>query len=109
MRNRKFKTYHGPLVIYEKSIRFLRNIHSIQFCHINSLNLLKLAPGGHVGRFVIWTQSSFLKLDSLFPYLEPQNEKNKSNHLNVLNLDSIINSSDFQKNIRPASKSLKKF
>jgi len=109
MRNRKFKTYHGPLVIYEKSIRFLRNIPSIQFCHISSINLLKLAPGGHVGRFVIWTQSSFLKLESLFPYLEPQTEKNKSNHLNVLNLDSIINSSGLQENIRQESKSLKHF
>jgi len=25
-----------------------------------------LAPGGHVGRFIIWTQSAFQKLDSLY-------------------------------------------
>merc|ERR1712048_770794 len=29
-------------------------------------NLLKLAPGGHVGRFCIWTESAFKKLDGLY-------------------------------------------
>lgn len=30
------------------------------------MNLLKLAPGGHVGRFVIWTESAFRRLNDLF-------------------------------------------
>ena len=34
--------------------------------NINKLNLLKLAPGGHVGRFVIWTKSAFEQLDALY-------------------------------------------
>lgn len=34
--------------------------------NINKINLLKLAPGGHVGRFVIWTKSAFEKLDALY-------------------------------------------
>lgn len=34
--------------------------------NINKVNLLKLAPGGHVGRFVIWTKSAFDKLDALY-------------------------------------------
>lgn len=34
--------------------------------NINKLNLLKLAPGGHVGRFVIWTKSAFDQLDALY-------------------------------------------
>jgi hypothetical protein len=29
---------------------------------VDALNLLKLAPGGHVGRFCIWTESAFKKL-----------------------------------------------
>ena len=29
---------------------------------VDVLNLLKLAPGGHVGRFCIWTESAFKKL-----------------------------------------------
>jgi hypothetical protein len=27
---------------------------------------LQLAPGGHVGRFIVWTKSAFEKLDSIF-------------------------------------------
>merc|ERR1712098_826840 len=30
------------------------------------LNLLKIAPGGHVGRFLIWTESAARRLDSLY-------------------------------------------
>jgi hypothetical protein len=30
--------------------------------NVDKLNLLKLAPGGHVGRFIIWTQSAFDRL-----------------------------------------------
>ena len=30
------------------------------------MNLLKLAPGGHLGRFCIWTESAFKKLDVLY-------------------------------------------
>lgn len=33
---------------------------------MNKLNLLRLAPGGHVGRFCIWTESAFRKLDDLY-------------------------------------------
>lgn len=28
--------------------------------------VLQLAPGGHVGRFIVWTKSAFEKLDSVF-------------------------------------------
>ena len=34
--------------------------------NVNKLNLLRLAPGGHVGRFCIWTESAFRKLDELY-------------------------------------------
>merc|ERR1712087_1013703 len=33
---------------------------------VDNLNLLKLAPGGHVGRFCIWTEGAFKKLDALY-------------------------------------------
>ncbi|KAJ8410027.1 hypothetical protein AAFF_G00210680 [Aldrovandia affinis] len=34
--------------------------------NVNKLNLLRLAPGGHVGRFCIWTEGAFSKLDELY-------------------------------------------
>merc|ERR1712000_427013 len=43
-----------------------RNIPGIETCSVDHLNLLKLAPGGHVGRFCIWTESAFKKLDTIF-------------------------------------------
>merc|ERR1711917_180616 len=33
---------------------------------VDRLNLLKVAPGGHVGRFCIRTQSAFSRLDSIY-------------------------------------------
>merc|ERR1712187_931226 len=44
----------------------LRNIPGVDTMEVDNLNLLKLAPGGHVGRFCIWTESAFKKLDGLY-------------------------------------------
>lgn len=34
--------------------------------NVAHLNLLKVAPGGHVGRFCIWTESAFRRLDDIY-------------------------------------------
>ena len=44
-------------------IKAFRNIPGITLLNRRKLNILKLAPGGHVGRFCIWTESAFWKLD----------------------------------------------
>jgi len=69
MRNRRRIMRKGPLVVYDKDQGLklaFRNIPGIETISVNKLNLLKLAPGGHVGRFTIWTESAFRKLDSLY-------------------------------------------
>ncbi|XP_033207900.1 60S ribosomal protein L4 [Belonocnema kinseyi] len=69
MRNRRRIQRRGPLIIYgqDQGIRkAFRNIPGVDLMNINKLNLLKLAPGGHVGRFVIWTKSAFDQLDALY-------------------------------------------
>ena len=38
-----------------------RNIPGVEVCHVERLNLLQLCPGGHLGRFVIWTKDAFEK------------------------------------------------
>ena len=38
----------------------------ITLINVAALNLLKIAPGGHVGRFCIWTESAFSQLDKLY-------------------------------------------
>jgi large subunit ribosomal protein L4e len=69
MRNRRYVQKRGPLVVYEKddgiTLAF-RNIPGVTLLPVDKLNLLKLAPGGHVGRFVIWTQSAFAALDTVY-------------------------------------------
>jgi len=68
-RNRRYKSKLGPVIIYNQDNgikRAFRNIPGIDFMQIDRLNLLKLAPGGHLGRFCIWTESAFSKLDSIY-------------------------------------------
>merc|ERR1712080_790603 len=58
-----------PLIIYDQDeglTKAFRNIPGVSVIQVDNLNLLKLAPGGHVGRFCIWTESAFTKLDSIF-------------------------------------------
>ncbi|KAF5304484.1 hypothetical protein FQA39_LY09680 [Lamprigera yunnana] len=69
MRNRRRIQRRGPLIVYNRDQglrRAFRNIPGVDMICIKRLNLIKLAPGGHVGRFVIWTQSAFEQLDKLF-------------------------------------------
>lgn len=69
MRNRRRIMRRGPLIIYNKDngiTRAFRNIPGITLLNVSKLNLLKVAPGGHVGRFCIWTKSAFGKLDKIF-------------------------------------------
>jgi len=68
-RNRRFVQRRGPLVIYSEDngiVKALRNIPGVDTCNVSRLNLLQLAPGGHLGRFCIWTAAAFEKLDSLY-------------------------------------------
>ena len=68
-RGRRFRMRRGPLVIYDQDngiVKAFRNIPGIELASVHSLNLLTLAPGGHLGRFCIWTESAFAQLDKIF-------------------------------------------
>jgi len=69
LRNRRYVQKLGPLVIYDQDqgvTKAFRNIPGVDVIQVDNLNLLKLAPGGHVGRFCIWTEAAFKKLDGLY-------------------------------------------
>jgi len=69
LRNRRTVQKLGPLVVYDQDqglTKAFRNIPGVDCIQVDNLNLLKLAPGGHVGRFCIWSESAFKKLDSLY-------------------------------------------
>jgi large subunit ribosomal protein L4e len=109
MRNRRYVQRRGPLVIYDKPgtiARAFRNIPGVELACVSRLNLLQLAPGGHVGRFCIWTQSAFEKLESLFGTYRRASSEKKGYHLPrspVTNSDlsRLINSDEIQSIIRP--------
>jgi len=68
----------GPVVIYDKDNgvkKAFRNIPGVSLLSVERLNLLRLAPGGHVGRFVIWTESAFKKLDALYGTWSKKSQK----------------------------------
>ena len=68
-RNRRYVQRKGPLVIYNEDngiTRAFRNLPGVELLNVDYLNLLLLAPGGHLGRFCIWTKSAFEKLDAIY-------------------------------------------
>ncbi|KAJ1567717.1 hypothetical protein HK405_005010 [Cladochytrium tenue] len=109
-RNRRHRQRRGPLVIYNEDsgiTQGFRNIPGVELIPVNALNLLLLAPGGHVGRFVIWTQAAFERLDALFGTATKVSELKVDYHLprSVVtnpNLARVINSEEIQAVVRSA-------
>eukprot|EP01083_Nonionella_stella_P148503 470174_1 len=69
MRNRRYTMRRGPLVVYDSAdgVQFAaRNVPGVELVQVERLNLLQLAPGGHMGRLIVWTEAAFKKLDTVF-------------------------------------------
>ncbi|XP_050380100.1 60S ribosomal protein L4-like [Argentina anserina] len=117
MRNRRYINRKGPLIVYSsegaKLVKAFRNIPGVDIINVERLNLLKLAPGGHLGRFVIWTESAFEKLDSIYGSFDKASEKKKGYVLpraKMVNADlaRIINSDEVQSVVKPIKKDVKR-
>jgi large subunit ribosomal protein L4e len=115
MRNRRFKKKKGPLIIYNQDNgiqRAFRNIPGIDFLQVDRLNLLKLAPGGHLGRFCIWTEGAFRKLDDIYGTWKKASTTKKHWNLpqpKMTNADftRLIKSESVKKAIRPRKQNVK--
>jgi len=83
MRNRRRVHRLGPLIVYSKDDglrRAFRNIPGVDTMSVHKMNLLKLAPGGHMGRLIVWTESAFKHLNDLFgTWNEPSKVKKDYN------------------------------
>jgi large subunit ribosomal protein L4e len=70
MRNSRYVLRKGPLVVYgdENNLikRTAKNLPGVDTINVHRLNLLHLAPGGHLGRFIIWTKDAFKALNNIF-------------------------------------------
>lgn len=86
--------------------RAFRNIKGVDVINVYRLGLKQLAPGGQVGRFVIWTQDAFRALDTIFGSYRKTGEQKHDYQLNrpcLSNADlaRIINSNEIQTAIKP--------
>lgn len=108
MRNRRRIMRQGPCVIYgaDNGIRrSFRNIPGVSLLNVEKLNLLSLAPGGHVGRFCIWTESAISKLDALYgTWTTPSTMKTNYNLpqpvLTNADLTKMLHSQEIQASLR---------
>lgn len=106
LRGRRHRQRRGPLVVYNPEVdgkdlvRGFRNIPGVETCSVHCLNLLQLAPGGHLGRFIIWTSSAFKSLDSI--YESKKGFQLPSSVVSQADLSRLINSSEIQGVLRPA-------
>merc|ERR1712194_284330 len=91
-----------------------RNIPGVETACVDRLNLLKLAPGGNFGRFIIWTEGAFEKINEIYGTQGSNAPLKKGYHLPRAQMDNadvsrIINSDEVQSVLRPKLEAPKKF
>jgi len=115
MRNRRYVQRRGPLVIYNEKgslVKAFRNIPGVDLCCVSRLNLLQLAPGGHLGRFVIWAKDAFEQLETI--YGSHRRASQKVGYvlprplITNADLSRVINSDEIQSVVRPRTEKPKK-
>jgi large subunit ribosomal protein L4e len=103
MRGRRHVHRRGPLIVYNNDdgvTKAFRNLPGVESCHVDRLNLLQLAPGGHVGRFVVWSKGAFERLDDVYGsvksesklkagYTLPRNKIANSDITSIINSDGV--------------------
>merc|ERR1711973_1023807 len=104
MRNRRYVMRRGPLVIYNEDHgikQAFRNLPGVELISVDRLNLLKLSPGSHLGRFCIWSEGAFAKLDAIYgtakkASTEKSNFKVPRAKITNADLPRLINSDEVQ-------------
>merc|ERR1712219_77762 len=116
LRNRRHVQKLGPLVVYDQDqglTKAFRNIPGVDLIQVDALNLLKLAPGGHVGRFCIWTEGAFKKLDGLYGTWRKGSESKKGWNLPMpkmanTDLSKLLKSEEIRKVLRAPNRKIVK-
>merc|ERR1711934_1200644 len=108
-RNTRYVMRKGPLVVFgdeSQAVKLAaRNLPGVDSCHVNRLNVLQLAPGGHLGRFVIFTKDAFNGLNSVFGSYKTGSTQKSGYALNrtvmsCADISRIINSDQVQSKLR---------
>lgn len=114
LRGRRHRQRRGPLVVYSPDedgtelVRAFRNIPGVETSSVFALNLLQLAPGGHLGRFIVWTSAAFAALDTIYGSTTTPSALKKdfllpSNLVSNADITRLINSSEVQAVVRPVT------
>ena len=109
MRNRRYTMRRGPLVIYQTNDgieQAFRNLPGVELCCVDRLNLLQLAPGGHMGRFCIWSQAAFDALDKIYG---EDGKRIPTAAMTNADLARLINSDEIQSVLNPAKPQAKQY
>merc|ERR1712086_608825 len=108
-RNSKYVMRKGPLIIHDEDgdalKRSARNLPGVDTCNVHRLNILQLAPGGHLGRFVIFTKDAFDELNSVWGTYSTASDEKKGYTLarpmmTCSDLSRIINSDQVQAKLK---------
>lgn len=109
MRNRRHTQRRGPLVVFANDnglSKAFRNVPGVDVVNVRNLSVLQLAPGGHMGRFVIWSASAFDLLDSLWGSDSKPSELKKgyqlpANLVTTSDITRVIQSTEVQAVVKP--------
>merc|ERR1712159_39257 len=94
-RNSRYVMRKGPLIIYgdnSSNVRqAARNLPGVDLCHVSRLNILQLAPGGHLGRFCVFTEDAFRALNNQYGTNKAECTERTGYHINrhVMNCADI--------------------
>mmetsp|Transcript_4308 Transcript_4308/g.6310 ORF Transcript_4308/g.6310 Transcript_4308/m.6310 type:complete len:380 (-) Transcript_4308:95-1234(-) len=107
-RNRRYVARKGPLIIYKEDdgiSQAFRNLPGVELCSVSRLNLLQLAPGGHMGRFCVWSQAAIDELNTIYG---SEGKSIPTAAMNNADLARIINSDEVQSALNPAKRAPKR-
>merc|ERR1711935_784863 len=115
-RNSKYVLRKGPLLVYGDDSANIkqaaRNLPGVDTCHVTRLNILQLTPGGHLGRFVVYTKDAFKGLSTVFGGYNEKSTQKSGFTLNrtvmaCADIARIINSDQVQSKLRDVRQNIR--
>jgi len=112
-RNRRRITRKGPLIVVKDAkaaTAAFRNLPGVKAVAVSRLNVLDLAPGGHVGRLCVWSKAAVAELDAIYgtssDAAAPQKAKFVIPRTIMTNADvtSVVARDEIQSVLRPLKK-----
>lgn len=107
-RGRAHAVKRGPLIVIAEdngASKAFRNIPGVEIANVNALNLLQLAPGASLGRFIVWSKSAVAALHNVFGSVNRLATGKKGFHVPAptmtnADLDRLISSNEIQSHLK---------